>query len=104
MQSWKSVFGQTFFTTKTWHLLFLFKDAMHNNIVCYSNINSTDIYVDIYNVEDLQLPCINSYLTPFYFIMFTLTGQFILMNLVIAVLMNQLEVIWIFKLAIIIQK
>ena len=65
---------------------------MHNNVACFSHHNRTDVFVDINSVVTAQPWCLNSLLTPFYFICFVLAGQFVLMNVVIAVLMKQLEV------------
>jgi len=73
----------------------IMKDAMLNNAVCINKniqMNATHSYlIEINSITHSQSWCLNSLITPVYFIFFVLIGQFVLMNVVIAVLMKQLE-------------
>jgi voltage-dependent calcium channel T type alpha-1G len=62
----------------------------YKNAICYENNNHFTF--DIMSLEEEQQWCLNSVITPVYFIFFVLVAQFVLMNVVIAVLMKQLEV------------
>ena len=66
---------------------------MQNNIVCLNNNATLNAFIEINSIDSPQPWCFNSLMTPVYFIVFILAGQFVLMNVVIAVLMNELEVI-----------
>ena len=65
---------------------------MLNNIVCLNTNETLNIFIEINSIDSPEPWCFNSLITPVYFIMFILSGQFVLMNVVIAVLMNELEV------------
>ncbi len=61
---------------------------MKNNVVCITNSN----IVEISSVKEPLDWCLNSLIAPVYFIVFVLIAQLILMNIVIAVLMKQIQV------------
>ena len=67
---------------------------MTNNVVCYSKYNIPDnSFIDVYQLTEKQPACIYTTLTPLFFVCFTLTGQFIMMNVIVAIVTSQLEVI-----------
>ena len=64
---------------------------MKDNIVCMQKPDFNGTFIDITAQNQPQTWCLYSLITPAYFIFFVLSAQFLLMNLVIAVLMKELE-------------
>ena len=56
-----------------------------------ASTSSSNVFIEINSEIEPQSWCLYSFITPVYFIFFVLSAQFILMNLVIAVLMKELE-------------
>ena len=59
-------------------LKMLFKDTLKDNVLCED--------------DDESKMCLASFLAPVYFIVFVLMAQFVLVNVVVAVLMKHLDV------------
>ena len=68
-------------------------DSLRNNAACVQSTaaNASSIFVEINALSVDEGYCLNSLLAPVFFISFVLIAQFVLMNVVIAVLMKQLE-------------
>jgi hypothetical protein len=59
------------------------QDAMHNNAVCINkkeNALPNEYLIEINSIHHSQNWCLNSLITPVYFIFFVLIGQFVLSN------------------------
>lgn len=66
-------------------------DSLKNNAACVQSTTNTTYYVDVNEILTDDGYCLNSIMAPIFFISFVLIAQFVLMNVVIAVLMKQLE-------------
>jgi voltage-dependent calcium channel T type alpha-1G len=58
-----------------------FKDTLRENVLCQDDTNPNGSTV-----------CLASVLAPIYFVIFVLMAQFVLVNVVVAVLMKHLDV------------
>jgi len=65
---------------------------MHNNILCLDNESQIDINNLPSEKQNPPSACLLSVLAPFYFVVFVLISQFVLINIVVAVLLKQLNV------------
>ena len=71
----------------------LIKDTLYNNVLCLYNVTEIDIHnrpVDI-NIQSSSL-CLAPLLARIYFIKFVLISEYVLINIVVAVLLKHLEV------------
>jgi hypothetical protein len=59
----------------------IMKDTLENPLLCYDEAT-----------QMTSSMCLASFLTPIYFIVFVLMAQFVLVNVVVAVLMKHLDV------------
>ncbi len=67
-----------------YRFIFLFnKDTLKNNILCNDEHTTP---------ETANNSCLASMIAPIYFIIFVLMAQFVLVNVVVAVLMKHLDV------------
>lgn len=62
----------------------IMKDTLKDNVLCQDDNNKEGSSI-----------CLASVLAPIYFVIFVLMAQFVLVNVVVAVLMKHLDVIWI---------
>lgn len=72
----------------TFTIRYFSKDTLKDNILCYDETLPP-------NAPQSKW-CLASILAPIYFVIFVLMAQFVLVNVVVAVLMNNLDVNFIF--------
>ena len=65
---------------------------MQKNILCLDNLAEININNPPFENHEPPSACLLSALAPIYFVVFVLISQFVLLNVVVAVLLKQLDV------------